>query len=63
MIEQLNTLVRQLTISQRIGIVFGSLMSVLLLVGLVMWAGQPQMVPAFNDLAPASPTSWPRAAR
>jgi flagellar M-ring protein FliF len=51
MIEQLTTLVRQLTISQRIGIVFGSLMSVLLLVGLVMWAGQPQMVPAFNNLA------------
>ena len=51
MIDQLTTLVRQLTISQRIGIVFGSLMSVLLLVGLVMWAGQPQMVPVFNDLA------------
>jgi len=51
MIEQLSTLVRQLTISQRIGIVFGSLMSVLLLVGLVMWAGTPQMVTAFNDLA------------
>jgi flagellar M-ring protein FliF len=50
MIEQLTTLVRQLTVSQRIGIVFGSLFSVMLLVGLVMWAGQPQMVPAFNDL-------------
>jgi flagellar M-ring protein FliF len=50
MIDQLATLVRQLTISQRIGIVFGSLLSVLLLVGLVMWAGQPQMVPAFSDL-------------
>ena len=51
MIDQLTTLVRQLTISQRIGIVFGALLSVLLLVGLVMWAGQPQMQPAFNDLS------------
>jgi flagellar M-ring protein FliF len=53
MIEQLSTLVRQLTTSQRIGIVFGALFSVLLLVGLVMWAGTPQMVPAFRDLATA----------
>ncbi len=45
MIEQLSTLVRQLTMSQRIGTVFGALFSVLLLVGLVMWAGTPQMVP------------------
>ena len=37
MMEQLTLLVRSLTISQRIGIVFGSLFSVLLLVGLVMW--------------------------
>lgn len=51
MIDQLSTLVRQLTVSQRIGIVFGALFSVLLLVGLVMWAGTPQMVPAFRDLA------------
>jgi flagellar M-ring protein FliF len=53
MIDQLTTLARQLTISQRIGVVFGSLFSVLLLVGLVMWAGTPQMVAAFNDLATA----------
>jgi len=36
MIDQLTTLVRQLTVSQRIGVVFGALFSVLLLVGLVM---------------------------
>ena len=53
MIDQLSTLVRQLTVSQRIGIVFGALFSVLLLVGLVMWAGTPQLVPAFTDMAPA----------
>jgi len=53
MIDQLTTLVRQLTISQRIGIVFGALLSVLLLVGLVMWAGTPQLQPAFHDLSAA----------
>lgn len=54
MIDQLIALVRTLTIGQRIGILFGSLFSVLLLVGIVMWAGQPQMVTAFSGLDMAS---------
>jgi flagellar M-ring protein FliF len=53
MIDQLTLLVRGLTISQRIGILFGSLFSVLLLVGLVMWAGAPQLQPAFTRLSTA----------
>jgi flagellar M-ring protein FliF len=54
MIEQLTALARSLTISQRIGIVFGAAMSVLLVVGLVMWAGQPQLVPGFTGLDAAT---------
>src|SRR5262245_9492815 len=57
MIDQLTTLVRSLTISQRIGIAFGALLSVLLLVRLVMWAGTPQMQPAFNDRSTAEATT------
>ena len=51
MIDQLLMLVRQLTISQRIGIVFGAALTVLMTVGLVMWAGQPQMQAAFTNVA------------
>lgn len=50
MIDQLLLLVRQLTISQRIGIVFGAALTVLMTVGLVMWAGQPQMQAAFTNV-------------
>jgi flagellar M-ring protein FliF len=50
MFDQLTLLIRQLTTSQRIGILFGSVFSALLLVGLVMWAGTPQMQTAFSDL-------------
>ena len=57
MMEQLTLLVRSLTISQRIGIVFGSLFSVLLLVGLVMWAGTPQMQTAFSNVAAKDATT------
>lgn len=53
MTDQLLSLVRSLTISQRIGIVFGAVLSVLLMVGLVMWAGQPQMQTAFTGLSTA----------
>jgi len=51
MIDQILLLVRQLTISQRIGIVFGAALTVLMTVGLVMWAGQPQMQAAFTNVA------------
>ncbi len=51
MIDQFLLLVRQLTISQRIGIVFGAVLTVLMTVGLVMWAGQPQMQAAFTNVA------------
>jgi flagellar M-ring protein FliF len=51
MIDQVLLLVRQLTISQRIGIVFGAALTVLMTVGLVMWAGQPQMQAAFTNVA------------
>ncbi|MEI7743852.1 MAG: flagellar basal-body MS-ring/collar protein FliF [Chloroflexota bacterium] len=54
MFEQLTSLARTLTISQRIGIVFGALFSVLLLVGMVMWAGQPQMLVAFSGMDPTT---------
>ena len=50
MIDQLLTLVRTLTISQRIGIVFGAALTVLMTVGLVVWAGQPQMQAAFTNV-------------
>jgi flagellar M-ring protein FliF len=51
MIDQLLLMIRQLTISQRIGVLFGSIFSVLLLVGLVVWAGTPQMTDAFTNVA------------
>src|SRR5512140_1759865 len=51
MIDQLTLLVRQLTISQRIGILFGAALTVLMTVGLVVWAGQPQMQAAFSNVA------------
>jgi flagellar M-ring protein FliF len=53
MIDQVLLLVRQLTISQRIGIVFGAALTVLMTVGLVVWAGQPQMQAAFTNVATA----------
>ncbi len=51
MIDQLLMMIRQLTVSQRIGVLFGSVFSVLLLVGLVLWAGQPQMTDGFSNVA------------
>lgn len=51
MLDQLNLLVRQLTLSQRIGILFGAIASTLLLVGLVLWAGRTEYQPAFSRLA------------
>ncbi len=51
--SQLEALVRQLTISQRIGIVGGALASVAILVAFVMWAGTPDYQPAFTNLSPA----------
>ncbi len=50
MIEQLQLLVRQLTTSQKIGIVFGALASAFVLIVFVMWAGRPDMQPAFTSL-------------
>jgi flagellar M-ring protein FliF len=50
-LDQLTPLLRQLTISQRIGIVFGAIASALLLVGLVLWAGRTEYQPAFTRLA------------
>jgi flagellar M-ring protein FliF len=44
-------MIRQLTVSQRIGVLFGAVFSVLLMVGLVVWAGQPQMTSAFTNVA------------
>src|SRR5512143_1302530 len=51
MIDQLQLLVRQLTTSQRIGIGFGALASVFVLVVFVFMAGQTQMQPAFTRLS------------
>jgi flagellar M-ring protein FliF len=51
MIDQLTLMIRQLTVSQRIGVLFGAASTVLLLVGLVVWAGQPQMTNAFTSVA------------
>ena len=51
MIDQLLMMIRQLTVSQRIGVLFGAVFSVLLMVGLVVWAGQPQMTSAFTGVA------------
>ena len=51
MIEQLMLMIRQLTVSQRIGVLFGAVFTVLLMVGLVVWAGQPQMTSAFTGVA------------
>jgi flagellar M-ring protein FliF len=51
MIDQLLLLVRQLTVSQRIGILFGAVLTVLMTVGLVLWAGQPAMQAAFTNVA------------
>ena len=51
MIDQILLLVRQLTISQRIGIVFGAALTVLMTVGLVMWAGQPSLQSAFTNVS------------
>jgi flagellar M-ring protein FliF len=51
MIDQLLIMIRQLTVSQRIGVLFGAVFSVLLMVGLVVWAGQPQMTNAFTGVA------------
>src|SRR5207245_3723774 len=51
MTDQFQMLLRQLTMSQRIGIVFGSFASVVLLLAFVMWAGKPDMQPAFSRLS------------
>src|SRR6266542_4330820 len=50
MTDQLQLLFRQLTIPQRLGIAVAALASVLLLVGFAMWAGKPDMKPAFSGL-------------
>ncbi|HWP64270.1 MAG TPA: flagellar basal-body MS-ring/collar protein FliF [Candidatus Binatia bacterium] len=63
MLDQLTPLLRQLTISQRIGIAFGAFASVLLLVGLVLWAGRTEYQPAFTRLAPADAAAVVEALR
>src|SRR5258706_4189959 len=50
MTDQFQLLLRQLTIPQRLGIAVAALASVLLLVGFAMWAGKPDMQPAFSRL-------------
>jgi flagellar M-ring protein FliF len=50
MTDQFQLLLRQLTIPQRLGIAVAALASVLLLVGFAMWAGKPDMKPAFSGL-------------
>lgn len=50
MFDQLRLLVRQLSISQRLGIVGGAGLSVAVLVAFVMWAGRPDYQPAFTAL-------------
>lgn len=51
MLDQLTPLLRQLTVSQRIGVAFGAFASVLLLVGFVIWAGRTEYQPAFTRLS------------
>lgn len=63
MLDQLTPLLRQLTISQRIGIAFGAFASVLLLVGLVLWAGRTEYQPAFTRLAPTDAAAVVEALR
>jgi flagellar M-ring protein FliF len=50
MTEQLQMLLRQLTIPQRISIAVAAFASLLLLAGFVMWAGKPDLQPAFTKL-------------
>ncbi|MCL6641360.1 MAG: hypothetical protein K6T92_08310 [Candidatus Rokubacteria bacterium] len=63
MLDQLTPLLRQLTISQRIGIVFGAIASALLLVGLVLWAGRTEYQPAFTRLAASDAAGGGQQAR
>jgi flagellar M-ring protein FliF len=62
-LDQLTLLLRQLTVSQRIGVAFGALASVLLLVGLVMWAGRTEYEPAFTRLTAADAAAVVEALR
>jgi flagellar M-ring protein FliF len=50
MTGQLQLLFSQLTIQQRIGTIAAALASTVLLLGFVMWAGQPDLQPAFTRL-------------
>jgi flagellar M-ring protein FliF len=50
MTDQLQMLLRQLTIPQRISIAVAAFASLLLLAGFVMWAGKPDLQPAFTKL-------------
>jgi flagellar M-ring protein FliF len=61
--DQLQLLVRQLTIPQRLGIAVASLASVLLLVGFAMWAGKPDMQPAFSHLSTSDAATISEALR
>ncbi len=63
MLDQLSPLLRQLTISQRIGVAFGAFASVLLLVGLVLWAGRTEYQPAFTRLTAADAAAIVEALR
>jgi flagellar M-ring protein FliF len=50
MTDQLRMLLGQLTIAQRISIAVAAFASLLLLAGFVMWAGKPDLQPAFTKL-------------
>lgn len=63
MTDQLQLLLRQLTIPQRLGIAVAALASVLLLVGFAMWAGKPDMKPAFSGLATSDASTISEALR
>jgi flagellar M-ring protein FliF len=63
MIDQLQLLLRQLTTSQKIGIGFGALASAVALVIFVIFAGRPDMQPAFTRLSTADAAAISAALR
>lgn len=63
MIDQLQLLVRQLTISQKIGVAFGAVASAFIVVLFVFIAGKTEMQPAFTRLSTADAAAISEALR
>jgi flagellar M-ring protein FliF len=63
MVDQLQLLLGQLSLSRKIGIALGALASVLILVAFVAWAGRPDMQPAFTGLTTTNAAAISQALR